>query len=43
MEEEGRVHERTKAILQTTPIHGMEPVFEFYRAWQGLLDRLRDV
>jgi hypothetical protein len=43
MEEEGRVHERTKAILKTTPIHGIEPVFEFYRAWQGLLDRLRDV
>jgi hypothetical protein len=43
MEEEGRVHEQTRAILKRTPIHAMEPVFEFYRAWQGLLDRLRDV
>ena len=43
MEEEARVHERTTAILKTAPIDGMEAVFEFYRAWQGSLDRLKDV
>jgi hypothetical protein len=43
MEEEGRVHERTTAILERMPIDGMDAVFEFYRAWQGLLDRLKEV
>jgi len=43
VEEESRVHERTKAILERTPIEGMDAVFEFYRAWQGLLDRLKEV
>jgi hypothetical protein len=43
MEEEGRVHKRTKAILERTPIDGMDAVFEFYKAWQGLLDRLKEV
>ena len=43
VEEESRVHERTKAILERMPIDGMDAVFEFYRAWQGLLDRLKEV
>ncbi len=43
MEEEGRVHERTTAILETVPINGMEAVLEFYGAWQGPMDHLKDV
>jgi hypothetical protein len=41
--EEARVHEKTQAILKPAKISGMEPVFDFYRAWQGPLDALRDV
>jgi hypothetical protein len=42
IEEEARVHERTRAILEPAPIRGMESVFEFYRAWQGPLDHVKD-
>ena len=43
VEEEARVHEGTRAILQGAHIEGMEAVFEFYGAWQGPLDDLREV
>jgi hypothetical protein len=43
IEEEARVHDGTRAILQGAQIDGMEAVFEFYRAWQGPLDDLREV
>jgi hypothetical protein len=42
IEEEARVHDRTRAILEPAPISGMESVFEFYRAWQGPLDDVKD-
>ncbi len=41
--EEARVHEKTQAILKTAQISGMEAVFDFYWAWQGKLDDLRDM
>jgi hypothetical protein len=41
--EEARVHEKTQAILRPAQISGMDAVFDFYRAWQGPLDDLRDV
>jgi hypothetical protein len=41
--EEARVHEKTQAILRPAQIPGMDAVFEFYRAWQGPLDDLRDM
>jgi hypothetical protein len=41
--EEARVHEKTQAILRPAKISGMGAVFDFYRAWQGPLDDLRDV
>ena len=43
MEEETRVHEKTRAILEPTPVGGMEAVFEFYREWEGILDVVKDV
>jgi hypothetical protein len=41
--EEARVHEKTQAILGPAKISGMGAVFDFYRAWQGPLDDLRDM
>ena len=41
--EEARVHEKTQAILRRAQIPGMDAVFEFYRAWEGPLDDLRDM
>ncbi len=41
--EEARVHEKTQAILGPAQISGMGAVFDFYRAWQGPLDDLRDM
>ena len=43
MVEEARVHEKTRAILRPAQIGGMDPVFDFYRAWQGPLDDLKDI
>jgi len=43
MEEEARVHERTREILEPVPIPGMDAVFDFYGEWEGLLDLVRDV
>lgn len=43
MIEEARVHEKTQAILRPAQIPGMGPVFDFYRAWQGPIDDLRDI
>lgn len=43
IEEEARVHERTRAVLKPARIGGMEAVFEFYRGWQGPLDRVKDM
>jgi hypothetical protein len=42
MEEEARVHEKTRAILERTPISGLNVVFEFYKGWQGLVDLVKD-
>lgn len=42
IEEEARVHERTRTILEPAPISGMEAVFDFYEAWQGPLDQVKD-
>jgi len=41
--EEARVHEKTQAILEPAQTPGMGAVFEFYKAWQGPLDDLRDM
>ena len=41
--EEARVHEKTQAILEPAQTPGMGAVFEFYGAWQGPLDDLRDM
>jgi hypothetical protein len=41
--EEARVHEKTQAILRPAQTPGMGAVFEFYGAWQGPLDDLRDM
>jgi hypothetical protein len=38
--EEARVHEQTQTILKRTRIHGMDPVFDFYKAWHQPLDDL---
>jgi hypothetical protein len=43
MEEEARVHERTRAILLPASIQGMDAVFDFYGEWEGLLDLVSDV
>jgi hypothetical protein len=43
LEEEARVHERTREILGRAPISGRDAVFEFYRDWEGVLDLVRDV
>ncbi len=43
MEEEARVHEKTRAILQSASISGMEAVFEFYRGWEGPLECVKEV
>lgn len=41
--EEARVHEKTQAVLRQAQIPDMGAVFDFYRAWQGPLDDLRDM
>ena len=41
--EEARVHEKTRTVLRPAQIHDMGPVFDFYRAWQGPLDDLKDI
>lgn len=41
--EEARVHEKTQAILRPAEISHMGAVFDFYRAWQGPLDDLKDM
>ena len=41
--EEARVHEKTHAVLRLAQIPDMGAVFDFYRAWQGPLDDLRDM
>ena len=41
--EEARVHEQTQTILRPAQISGMGPVFDFYGAWQGPIDDLRDM
>lgn len=41
--EEARVHEKTQAILSPAQTPGMGAVFDFYKAWQGPLDDLRDM
>jgi hypothetical protein len=43
VEEEARVHEETRAILEPASIDGMQAVLEFYRAWQGPLEDVKDV
>ncbi|MCK4389710.1 MAG: hypothetical protein KAV83_05680 [Desulfobacterales bacterium] len=41
--EEARVHEKTRAILRPAQIPGMRAVFDFYSAWQGPLEDLKDM
>jgi len=43
LEEETRVHEITRGVLQGTQVKGMRNVFDFYAAWGGRVDRLRDM
>lgn len=43
LEEETRVHEITRGILKGTQVKGMESIFAFYAAWEGRVDRLRDM
>jgi hypothetical protein len=42
-EEEARVHDKTRSILENASIKEMDVVFEFYRAWEGPLDQVKDV
>jgi hypothetical protein len=42
-EEEARVHDQTRSILENASIKEMPAVFEFYRAWKEPLDRVRDL
>jgi hypothetical protein len=41
--EEARVHEKTQAILRPAQILGMGAVFDFYKAWHGPLDDLKEM
>jgi hypothetical protein len=41
VEEEARVHELTRSIVEPASIEGMGGVFEFYRAWREPLDRVQ--
>jgi hypothetical protein len=43
LEEETRVHDKTRSILEKASIEGMDAVFAFYRAWEGPLDHVTDV
>jgi hypothetical protein len=42
LEEEARVHDKTRSILKKSGIKGMETVFGFYRAWEGPLENVTD-
>jgi len=42
LEEEARVHDKTRAILEKAAIKGMESIFAFYKAWEGPLDQVTD-
>jgi len=42
IEEEARVHDKTRSILEKAAIKGMESVFGFYKAWGGPLDQVKD-
>jgi hypothetical protein len=41
--EESRVHEITRAVLKGAQVEGIEGVLSFYAAWEGHLDRVRDM
>jgi hypothetical protein len=43
LEEEARVHDETRSILENASIKGMIAVFDFYRAWEGPLDSVTDL
>jgi hypothetical protein len=43
MMEEVRVHEKTRAVLRHLRISGMETVFDFYKAWHGPMDGLKEM
>lgn len=43
MVEEIRVHEKTMALLKAAQMPGMGAVFDFYRAWQGPIDDLKEM
>jgi hypothetical protein len=41
--EEHRVHEITHRILQKLPMHGIDPVIEYYHRWRTPLEKLKDI
>ena len=43
LEEETRVHDKTRSILEKASVDGMEAVFAFYKAWEGPLDHVTDL
>ncbi len=43
LEEESRVHEITRSVLSGGRVKGIEEVFTFYAAWEGCLDKVRDM
>lgn len=43
LEEEARVHDKTRSIVKSASIEGMESVLAFYRAWKGPLDHVKDL
>lgn len=42
LEEEARVHDKTRSILERAAVKGMGPVLAFYKAWEGPLDQVID-
>ncbi len=43
LEEESRVHEITRSVLKGGRVEGIEEVFTFYAAWEGCMDKVRDM
>ena len=43
LEEETRVHDRTRSILEKASIKGMAAIFEFYKAWEEPLESVTDL
>lgn len=42
LEEEARVHDKTRSILEKAAIKGLDPVLAFYKAWEGPLEQVTE-